>query len=64
MGGRADILVEMTAGAPKKPVAPQHSSLISETKFSEVMSRIKASYPNAALTGGRFALGPTDLLPG
>jgi len=57
----ADPHIEMTADEPKKPVAPQHSSLISETKFSDVMLRIKASYPNAALTDGSFTLTPTDL---
>jgi len=61
MGVRADIFVEMTADEPKKQVLPQHSSLISKTKFSEVMSSIKTSYPNAALTDGRFTLTPTDL---
>jgi len=64
MGVRADILVEMPADAPWKPVVPQQSSLISDAKFSAVMSSIKASYPKATLAGGRFALGPTDLLPG
>jgi len=64
MGWHADPLVEMTADEPKPPVAPQHSSLISETKFSEVMLSIKASYPNAALTDGHFTLTPTDLARG
>jgi len=58
---RTDILVEMPADAPKKPVVPQQSSLISETKFSGVMSSIRASYPKATLTDGRFTLTPTDL---
>jgi len=61
MGWRADPHVEMTADEPKPPAAAPHSSLISEAKFSDVMSRIKASYPNAALTDGSFTLTPTDL---
>ena len=58
---QVDIQTETTKDKPEKP---DHSTLISESKFSEIIQSIQSFYPNANLTDGNFTLTSKDLESG